>query len=142
MTPTEKPKVSRDSLRQKTLAKLIVENHGKSPIGKLMIQAGYTKAYSTNPKELKKTLNWQQLMDKYLPDDLLTKKHQALLNKREFIVVGKKGDREVLPTGEVDAYAVSQGLALAYKVKDKNPIERHKVDGTIKTINIVSYGDK
>ena len=49
-------------------------------------------------------------MEKHLPDDLLAKKHHVLLNKKECIAIGKKGEREVLATGEIDPFAVARGL--------------------------------
>jgi len=69
-----------DILRQTRLAKLIAENGGKTPIGKLMIQAGYAPGYARNPDKLKKTLSWEQLMQKNLPDDLISQKHNELLS--------------------------------------------------------------
>jgi len=111
----------RDLLRQKVLAKLLAENGGKIPLGKLMLQAGYAKAYSESPDKLKKTETWKDLMEKYLPDDLLSKKHQELLNKQEYLAIGKKGEREVVPTGEIDPNAVSKGLDMAYKLKGRYP---------------------
>lgn len=64
-----------DLLRQKNLAKLLVEDGGKTPIKRLMLKAGYSEAYAKNSQKLKKTLSWQDLMEKNLPDDLLSQKH-------------------------------------------------------------------
>ncbi|MEK7180321.1 MAG: hypothetical protein AAB706_02500 [Patescibacteria group bacterium] len=108
-------------LRQKRLSSLLLEDGGKTPIGKLMLQAGYAKAYAKNPQHLKKTSSWKELMEMYLPDDLLSRKHQELLNKKEYLAIGKKGEREVVPTGEIDPNAVSKGLDMAYKLKSKYP---------------------
>ena len=108
-------------LRQKNLAKILLEDAGKTPIGRLMIRAGYKKGYAKNPQELKKTLTWQELMKKFLPDELLSQRHQDLLNKQEFIAIGKKGEREVIATGVIDGFAVSKGLDMAYKLKGRYP---------------------
>lgn len=67
-------------LRQKRLAKLLVEDGGKTPIGKLMIKAGYAKQYAEQPQKLKRTASWAELMEKHLPDSLLTAKHEELIN--------------------------------------------------------------
>lgn len=75
---SRKPK-AQDLLRQKNLARLLVEDRGKTPVGKLMLKAGYAKAYSHNPHQMKKTLSWQELMDKNLPDSLLSTTHNELM---------------------------------------------------------------
>jgi len=105
---------SKDLLRQKNLAKLIGEKGRKMPMGKLMIEAGYKKGYAQHPKQLKKTKNWQELMEQYIPDSLLAEKHQALLNKKD-----KK-------TGEIDDDAVAKGLDMGYKVKGKYAPDKHE----------------
>ncbi len=69
-----------DLLRQRLLIKLLSEDGGKSPLGRLMIKAGYTKSYAKTPQKVKQTLSWEQLMEKNLPDDLLSKKHNELLS--------------------------------------------------------------
>lgn len=121
----ETPK--RNSIRQEILAKKISENDGK-PMGQLMKESGYSANYAKTPSRLKQTLTWKELMEKYLPDKLLQKRHKQLLNKREFIAIGKKGERKVLKTGEMDPDAVAKGLDMAYKLKDRYP--RQKMDIT------------
>jgi hypothetical protein len=126
-----------DLIRQKTLAKLLGENGGKKPIGKLMIEAGYAKSYAHNPKKLKRTKNWQELMETYFPDTLLAERHRDLLNKKEYIAIGKKGEREAVCTGEIDGNAVARGLDMGYKLKGKYTPEEHKFSGEIKHIEKV-----
>lgn len=53
--------------RVETLAKTVVENRGV--IGDAMQKAGYSKAYSTNPKQIVATKKFQQAIQKYLPKD-------------------------------------------------------------------------
>ena len=61
-----------------------------------------------------------------LDDNLLVKKHYALLNKMEVITKNnnKTGEIEVIPTGEIDAQAVSKALDMAYKIKSTYAIEK------------------
>ena len=127
------------NVRQKLAAAKIVGNIGK-PIGKLMQEAGYSKAYSKNPNQLLKTAGWQDLMEKYFPDLFLARKHKKLLNKKEFIAIGKAGEREVLKTGEIDPDAVARGLDMAYKLKSKYPAQKHKVEGLVEVVEIIKYG--
>jgi hypothetical protein len=92
------------TIRQKKLAKEIVENRGQST-SVSMKKVGYSKAYSKNPQQLTATKSWQELMNQYLPDDLLARKHEALLLKTD-----KKG---------IDTMAVKSGLDMAYKLKNR-----------------------
>ena len=111
------------TFRQKLTASKLVDNGGKVSMGKAMRESGYKKSYAKNPQKLKKTLSWLELMDKYLPDKLLSKKHGELLNKKEYVVIGRVGERKIVPTGEIDPNAVARGLDLAYKLKSRYPKE-------------------
>lgn len=55
-----------------------------------------------------------------LPDELLTRKHLALLNK-------------VDENGEIDVQAVSKGLDMGYKVKGSYAPEKKQIEGSIDT---------
>lgn len=78
MAKKEKPK-SASKERQKKVVKEIMENNGTS-ISAAMRKAGYSKNYSKNPQSLVSTKSWQELMEQYLPDELLTKRHRELLD--------------------------------------------------------------
>jgi len=101
------------TLRQKKAFKEVAENGGN--LGKAMRKAGYAEVTSKSPVKLTDSLGWQELMEKYLPDNLLAEKHLKLLNKTEKIIKGTK----ILDTGEPETQAVSKGLEMAYKLKDK-----------------------
>lgn len=60
------------SLKQKAVAKNLLENVGK-PIGKAMLEAGYSPAMAKNPDHLTKSKGWAELMEQYLPDDKVLK---------------------------------------------------------------------
>jgi len=68
--------------KQKKLIKRIVENRGKQKksIGRLMVEVGYSPAYAKNPEQLRGTKTWQELMEFYLSDKEISKKHFELLN--------------------------------------------------------------
>lgn len=129
---------NRKPTHKQTLAfQKALENRGN--ISKAMRDAGY-KSTSKNPQELTRSLGWQQLMDKYFPEKLLAKKHKKLLNKKEYIAIGKFGEREVIATGEIDASAVAKGLDMAYKLRGKYKAEDEDKPRVAK-IEIVNYGD-
>ena len=126
--------------KQKLAASKLMENDGN--VSKSMVAAGYSKASAKNPQRLTESKGWQKLMEKYFPDQFLSKKHRELLNKKEFMSVGERGDRHIEPTGEIDPHAVARGLDMAYKLKNKYPAQKHQIEGEIKTIEIVNYGTK
>ena len=68
--------------KQKKLIKKIVENGGKQrkSMGRLMVEVGYSPAYAKNPAHLRGTKTWQELMEIYLSDKEISKKHFELLN--------------------------------------------------------------
>lgn len=174
MTKTEKRKGKKPTvrkgqflLRQKRLAKLLIEDRGKTPIGKLIKEAGYSKAYSTNPQQLRKTLSWQELMEKNLPDHLLSKRHGELVGAMmidHYIFPNSMSDEEIKGVFDQapgcklitikrnaawaraffsapDNISRNKAIELAYKIKDKFPAEKHKVEATVETVEIVKYGE-
>lgn len=100
MPKTEKPqkggkrKSPPPPLRMQRLKQLVMENPGMAD-GKLMEMAGYSKGYAKNPKLLKQSLSWQQLIDRDLSEKTLTRKHKQLLN-------AEKMDHKVFPASMTD----------------------------------------
>jgi hypothetical protein len=158
-TPKRKKNKKSDLLRQRKLASLISENRGRKTIGELMKLAGYSDSYAKNPQQMKETLSWQELMEKNLPDDLLSKKHNELLNATgigHMIFPVKTTDQEItelLATvnctpqkfqhGDTaihvwywarDNKAIKEALDMAYKLKAKYPKELAPVN--INTIQL------
>lgn len=80
-----------------------------------MIEAGYSKATAKTPSKLTKSKGWQELMDSYLPDTLLAKKHKEFLTAPRHTRMYKRGDLEY-ETEETDPAAV-KALDMAYKLK-------------------------
>ena len=125
--PNNKNKIykTKPTTKQKKVMEIITENQG-IPIGKAMEQAGYTKVTAESPTNLTNSKSWQQLMDEYLPDQLLQRKHQEGLDAT------KKEDKEQVPD-----YAVrKQYLDLAYKIKGKN------IDTPTQNINLNVVSDE
>lgn len=59
--------------RQKKAMKILVENGGKSVSG-AMRAAGYSPKTAKNPEKLTKSKSWEELLEEYIPDDLLAQK--------------------------------------------------------------------
>ena len=55
---------------------------GKPNLSKAMQAVGYTESYAESGNVLKKK-SWNQLMEQYLPDELLARTHNQLLNSKE-----------------------------------------------------------
>jgi hypothetical protein len=89
-----------------------------------LLAAGYAESTAQKqPPSVMKAKGWNKILDKRLPDSKLLTRHNQLLDKQEYIAIGKVGEREVVPTGEIDANAVAKGLDMAYKLKSKYPKE-------------------
>ncbi len=116
------------TVKQKKATAAII-NGDASNIGEAMKKAGYSPRTALTPKKLTESKGYRALMKKYLPDSLLAKKHQALLNKVETIeeVSPTTGKRVKRKTQEIDTFAVSKGLDMAYKIKGEY---QEKVDVT------------
>lgn len=111
------------TLKQKAVLSELSENVGM-PIGEAMRKSGYSESTSETPQRLTESKGWKELLEEKLPDSLLAKKHLELLNKKEYIAIGKKGEREVVSTNEIDGISVAKGLDMAYKLKNKYPATR------------------
>jgi len=110
------------NVKMEKVAKDVLENGGS--IAPAMRKAGYSEAYSKNPHKITSSKSWQELMEQYLPDDLLASKHQELIMKTD-------------EHGEMDTQATKSGLDMAYKLKGKYAPEKH--EHTVETIEVVKY---
>jgi len=101
------------TLNQRKAVKETIENLRKGKkvsIGKILVKNGYGKSMQTNPQVVTKSKGWQELMEEYLPDELLTKVHREGLKA---IFTDKFND-------EAPDYAVRHKyLETSYKVKGK-----------------------
>lgn len=93
------------------------------------IRAGYGPEYAqTLTSRLPRWLsdNVRRYADRF-DDDLLFKRHEELLNKRDRAVISveKNGQKIYELIDEPDTHAVSKGLDMAYKIKDTYAPEKH-----------------
>lgn len=70
------------------------------PMGQILKEAGYSDSVSKHPDRVTKTNGWQQLMEKFLPDQRLLQVHSELLENPDW-------------------RARDAGLDKAYKIKGK-----------------------
>lgn len=69
------------TLRQQKAINAIVGNGGN--ISKGMLEAGYAPTTANKTEKLVNSKAWPELMEKYLPNDLIAKKHKALFNQKQ-----------------------------------------------------------
>jgi hypothetical protein len=88
-----------------------MENNGMS-VSRAMRKAGYGKGYAKNPHLFTKSKTWQEMMEEYIPDELIVSKHKELLNKTDDL-------------GVIDVNAVKAGVDMGYKLKKRyeNPVQ-------------------
>lgn len=113
--PTENQKAVFDKVVKQ------VRKGQKVSVSKAMRESGYSKNVAAKPNKVTKSAGWQTLLDKYLPEDFLEKKHRELLNKT---VVHAGFDKEaghfvIEKSKEMDVQAVKAGLDMAYKLRGK-----------------------
>ena len=167
-TPTVKELRSpRQLVVVKKLSAIIRENKGNKKItmGKLMREAGYSPTYSKHVGKLVKSKTFQELLEEYLPDDMLSKTHanitqaksidhrtfpKSMTDKEMTTVIEsvagckvkkiKHGDSANhvwfwMPDNTNRLNAIKE----AYKVKNKYPAERH--EHQIMAINVTKYDE-
>ena len=114
------------TIKQKQVAKDLLENVGK-PVGKAMLDAGYSPATAKNPDHLTESKGWKELMDEALPDSDLAEVHRNGLHAKKQIgaLIFVKADGTVLNKSdegmiEVEDHAVQHKfLETAYKLKKR-----------------------
>lgn len=101
------------SLRAKAAFKKLAENGGKS-VSRAMREAGYSKVTASTPSKLTKSKSWQELMDEFLPNEMIANAHSELIN------AGRKFGKEFVP----DYKARAKGIDMAHKLRGNYAPER------------------
>ncbi len=112
--------------KQKALAKKIVGNPSL-PMAEAMREVGYSEASASKPSEVTNSKGWQELMDKYLPDDKVLGAHQDALEatKTSNAAILLTKDGQTVKAEEQGLIEVPdhqtrlKAVELAYKVKKK-----------------------
>lgn len=128
------------TLKQKAVKKDLLENVGK-PIGRAMLDAGYSPATAKNPDHLTESKGWAEIMEEALPDSLLSQVHMEGLtaNKQlsaKIIMLGGKGDANSQTDDfiEVPDYPTRHKyLETAYKIKGRM-VDKAQIDGKLEVI--------
>jgi cell division protein FtsI/penicillin-binding protein 2 len=117
-------------IKAKLVYKKICENQGKPmAVSKAMEAVGYSPSYCHNPQEFLGTKTAQELEKKYLPDELLARKHSELLEAGSIqhynfpsignAKRGKRGKKQELNNDEIKTIVESVvGCRLIYVKRD------------------------
>ena len=122
--------------RHKKVIKAISENVGTAKTEKeILLEAGYSESYAESG-HIKDTKTWSELLEKALPDELLTKVHTeglSAVNKIHKIVDRDEEGKPVYDFVDVDDYGVRHRyLDTAYKLKkryDESITVKHGISG-------------
>jgi len=93
------------SIKQAKAIAIAAENGGN--ISRAMREAGYSPMTAKNPDKLTKSRAFQEVLDKFLPEDLLGQAHAALLGLKE---LKQTPFFYKLPDDQVRAIVESQGF--------------------------------
>jgi hypothetical protein len=98
--------------------KLVVEHLMANPGAQMsdaIRSAGYSEVSARNPQEITRAKGFKELLDIYLPEKKLLRKHKDFINAKKVIRTYTKGDL-TSEIEETDANAV-KALDMAYKLR-------------------------
>ena len=97
--------------------------------GEALLAAGYSKSMAEQPCRVFSRKGFLQIVDKYLPAELVVERHRQLLDKEEIVFTKDGWEKTGQPHSDVKG-----ALNLRYKLKgDYAPEQKEE---TIKTLNI------
>lgn len=99
------------TLRQKKASKLV---DSSSTLKEVLLNAGYAPNTAIKPSQVTKSKGWQELMDRYLPDDEILEVHKKALHATKIHGSLTEPDRVV-----EDVPTQLKAVELGYKVKRK-----------------------
>lgn len=109
------------TLKQKKAFKKTLENIGSKVAktqGDILRESGYSDNVADTPQIVTNSKGWKELVEEYLPDDLLVKVHQEGLEATKKIFKNNNETGQIEQVGNEPDYAIRHKyLDTAYKVK-------------------------
>lgn len=102
--------------KRKLLASKILEKQGN--VGEAMREMGYSDNYANNPQQITRSKSWEDLMDKYLPEEKIIKVHKQQLHAKRPVIC----DKEISLYPDNDARI--KAIDLSYKLRGKYAPEK------------------
>lgn len=106
-----------------------MENGGN--VSRAMRDANLSDAYASNPQKMKASKGWQELLDEYIPEDLLQQKLKE----------GLGATKTLGETPEVDFQTRHKYLDTAFKLRGSYAAEKKDLTTNGKPINFVLNTD-
>jgi light-regulated signal transduction histidine kinase (bacteriophytochrome) len=107
-----------------------LQENDEEPIGKLMIESGYSPQTAKTPSKITQSAPFKQFFQSRISNAMVVRAHKKLLNAKVRVKTYKKGE---LVTEYVtdDTLGISKGVDLAYKVMGAfAPVEtKHTITG-------------
>ena len=123
--------------KQKKAFKEIVEN-GRNK-GDAMVRAGYSAHTAIAPTKLTNSKGWQELLDKYLPEDDLAKIHNEGLKASKKVYKNNNKTGKVENVGkEADFGVRHKYLDTAYKLRGSYAPEKKRFEGEINLTKLLN----
>ena len=113
------------TIKQQMLAQILLADTSKTKKD-AMIQAGYSPKTAIVPSQTIDSVGFQQILKKYIPDNLAIKTHKSLLKKKEYIKQYNhaSGEYELVKTNQPHGDA-NKALELWYKASGNFAPEKH-----------------
>ena len=118
--------------KQKKAFQASLENSGN--ISKSLREAGYSHKTAKTPKSITSSKGWQELMDEYIPEDLLQKKLHEGLNATK-PSYNKDGEMNL----DQDFSTRHKYLDTAFKLRGSYAAEKHDITSDNKPITGFMY---
>ena len=94
-------------------------------MNKAMIKAGYSPNTAHTPSKITGKLTWEQLLEKDLPEDLLTRVHKEQMSATRPVVCDK--EINMFPDNEARLRATDMAYKLLKKYDDNKLIIEHQI---------------
>ena len=107
--------------KQAVVIKEVLDNPSIS-MRKAMIRAGYSRNTIVDPSNVTNSIAWKQIMQKYLPDHKLFKKHEEALGATKW--------NDFTGEREADHSIRLRAVEMAYKLKG------HSIDGGVSNTQV------
>ena len=150
----KKVKSARQLIAVKKITEIVRKSKGQKSItlGKILRESGYSDSMSLQPSRIVQSKSFQELLNEYLPDDLITEVHGDALQAAKldhYVFPAKEDDEVIKETVESvkgaklvkirknlqwkrayfwipDNQSRMKAIAEAYKVKGSYPAEKHE----------------
>jgi hypothetical protein len=125
-----------DDSRIRKVAIEMVESEGTKPLGKIMIENGYSEAYAKNPQKLTRTKAWENAMEGFIPLERIAKKLSDKLEAKTTVIRRMKNGEDKVIKVDNDNIQI-KALELALKTRGLINKKQGGMEGATKGFSLV-----